>query len=128
MLTPFKLGGGGIIGSGRQYWSWIDMDDVVSVIHHTLITETLSGPVNAVSPNPVTNREFTKTLGRVLSRPTVVALPGFVLKLALGEMANELLLSSSRVVPSRLQQSGYAFRHATLENALRHILGKETQA
>lgn len=124
MLTPFKLGGGGIIGNGRQYWSWIGIDDVVDAIHHALITDTLSGPVNAVSPNPVTNREFTKTLGRVLSRPTIVPLPGFVSKLVLGEMANELLLSSSRVLPNRLQESGYEFRHATLENALRHTLSK----
>jgi uncharacterized protein (TIGR01777 family) len=124
MLTPFKLGGGGIIGNGRQYWSWVAIDDVVGAIHHTLATDALSGPVNAVSPNPLTNREFTKTLGRVVSRPTVIPLPGFVAKLALGEMAKELLLSSSRVVPSRLQESGYEYRHATLDNALRHTLGK----
>jgi uncharacterized protein (TIGR01777 family) len=123
MLLPFKLGLGGVIGSGRQYWSWIGIDDVVGSIHHALISEHLNGPVNAVSPNPSTNRDFTKTLGHVLKRPTVFPMPAFAARLALGEMANDLLLSSSRVVPRRLEETGYVFRYPELEPALRHLLG-----
>jgi uncharacterized protein len=127
MLLPFKLGLGGIIGSGRQYWSWIEIDDVVGAILHALTCEELSGPVNAVSPNPTTNREFTKTLGHVLRRPTVFPLPGFMARLALGQMADELLLASARVVPRRLEETGYAFRYPQLESALRHVLGTQSQ-
>lgn len=122
MLTPFKLGVGGIVGNGRQYWSWISIDDTVGAVHHAIITDSLSGPVNTVAPNAVTNREFTKTLGRVLGRPTLVPMPAIAARLALGEMANELLLASTRVVPKRLVESGYEFRHAALEEALRHVL------
>jgi hypothetical protein len=125
MLLPFKLGLGGIIGSGRQYWSWIEIDDVVGAIHHALISDHLSGPVNAVSPNPSTNREFTKTLGHVLRRPTVFPMPAFAARLALGPMADELLLASAQVVPRRLEETGYAFRYPALEPALRHVLGAE---
>ena len=124
MLLPFRLGVGGKIGSGRQYMSWIEIDDVVGVIHYALTTDELRGPVNAVAPNPVTNREFTKTLGRVLSRPTIFPMPAFAARLAFGEMADELLLASTRVKPARLQNSGYYFRHPRLEDALRHLLGK----
>ncbi len=124
MLTPFKLGAGGVIGSGRQYWSWIALDDVVSAIDHAITHEALDGPVNCVAPNPVTNREFTKTLGRVLRRPTLVPLPAFAARLALGQMADELLLASARVIPKRLQETGYKFRYPELDNALRHALGK----
>ncbi len=124
MLLPFKMGVGGIVGNGRQFWSWISLDDVVGAIHHALTTESLSGPVNGVAPNPVTNREFTKTLGSVLRRPTIFPMPAFAARLALGEMADELLLSSTRVVPKKLQQSGYEFRHADLTAALKHVLGK----
>jgi hypothetical protein len=126
MLTPFKLGGGGMIGNGRQYWSWISIDDVVGAILHVIMTDSLSGPVNIVAPNAVTNREFTKTLGRVLSRPTLVPMPAAAARLALGEMANELLLASARVEPKRLLESGYEFRHAELEPALRHLLGRQS--
>jgi uncharacterized protein (TIGR01777 family) len=124
MLTPFKLGLGGVIGSGRQYMSWIAIDDVVGAILHAITDEALNGPVNAVAPNPVTNREFTKTLGRVLRRPTIFPVPAPVARLALGEMADELLLASTRVVPRRLQETGYAFRFSDLELALRHVLGR----
>jgi hypothetical protein len=124
MLLPFRLGVGGKIGSGRQYMSWIGIDDVVGVIHYALTTDELRGPVNAVAPNPVTNREFTKTLGRVLSRPTIFPMPAFAARLAFGEMADELLLASTRVKPARLQNSGYYFHHPRLEDALRHLLGK----
>jgi hypothetical protein len=124
MLTPFKLGLGGRIGNGRQWMSWIAMDDVIGSIYHALATETLSGPVNAVAPNPVTNRDFTKTLGRVLWRPTVFPMPAFMARLAFGEMANDLLLGSTRVRPEKLLQSGYRFVYADLERSLRHLLGK----
>jgi uncharacterized protein (TIGR01777 family) len=124
MLLPFKLGLGGIIGSGRQYWSWIEIDDAVGAILHALTHDQLAGPVNAVAPNPSTNRDFTKTLGQVLNRPTVLPLPAFAARLALGQMADDLLLASARVVPQRLEETGYAFRYPQLESALRHLLGR----
>ncbi len=123
MLPPFKLGGGGRMGSGKQYWSWIALDDLVGAIHHAIMTESLSGPVNATAPEALTNAEFTKVLGRVLKRPTIFPMPAFAAKLVLGEMAEALLLSSARVVPKRLEESGYGFRFPTLEAALRHLLG-----
>ena len=123
MLTPFKMGIGGKLGSGRQYMSWIALDDMLGVISHVLATTTLQGPVNAVAPHPVTNREFTTTLGRVLSRPTLFPMPAFAARLAFGEMADELLLASTRVEPARLLASGYQFRHPQLEGALRHMVG-----
>lgn len=124
MLTPFKLCLGGVVGSGRQWWSWISLDDVVGGIHHALMTDSLRGPVNLTAPIPVTNREFTKTLGRVLHRPTIFPMPAFAARLVLGEMANDLLLASARVLPKQLEASGYDFRHRDLETALRHLLGK----
>ena len=124
MLLPFKFCAGGVVGTGRQFWSWIALDDVVGVIHHAITHEELSGPVNAVSPEPATNRDFTKTLGRVLGRPTIAPLPAFVVKLLMGEMGEELLLASTRVVPNRLQATGYQFRCPTLDGALRHLLGR----
>lgn len=123
MLTPFRLGLGGVVGSGRQYMSWIALEDVVGIIRHALQTESVSGPVNAVSPMPVTNREFTKTLGRVLGRPTIAPLPAFMARLMMGEMADALLLASTRVEPAALTASGYAFRHPDLQGALGSILG-----
>lgn len=124
MLLPFRMGLGGRIGSGRQFMSWIDLDDLVGVIFHALTCDTLAGPVNAVAPNPVINLEFTRTLGRVLRRPTFFCVPAWALRLALGEMADELLLASARVAPARLAASGYVFRYPELEGALRHVLGE----
>jgi hypothetical protein len=124
MLTPFSLGAGGVIGSGDQYMSWIGIDDLVGMIYHALVTDSLSGPLNATAPNPVTNREFTETLGRVLERPTLVPVPALALRLAFGEMADALLLASTRVIPERALASGYRFRHERLEDALRHLLGR----
>lgn len=124
MLPPFKMGLGGVIGSGGQYMSWISLDDIVGVINHALTNTSIAGAVNTVSPNPVTNRDFTNTLGKVLSRPTVFPMPAFAARLAFGEMANELLLASARVEPARLVASGYAFRHPLLEGALRYLLGR----
>jgi uncharacterized protein (TIGR01777 family) len=124
MLPAFRLGIGGRIGSGRQYMSWISLSDLVGIIHYALTRESLQGPVNAVSPNPCTNSEFSRTLGRVLSRPTLFALPSFAARLAFGEMADEALLSSARVLPARLIESGYSFTFPELESALRHMLQK----
>lgn len=124
MLLPFQLGLGGVIGPGRQYWSWIALDDLVGAIYHCLQHDELSGPVNATAPTPCTNYEFTRTLGGVLARPTILPIPGFAARLALGEMANDLLLASARVMPARLQATGYEFRYPELEGALRHLLGR----
>jgi uncharacterized protein (TIGR01777 family) len=123
MVLPFKLGVGGVLGSGRQYLSWIAIDDVVGVIDHVLNTSSLRGPVNVVSPRLETNLSFTKTLGRVLRRPTVFPMPAFAARLAFGEMADALLLSSTRVEPKRLLASNYPYRYIELEPALRHLLG-----
>jgi len=124
MLLPFKLGLGGVVGSGKQYMSWIALDDLIGAITHTLTTEALWGPVNCVAPNPVTNSEFTTTLGNVLSRPTVLTVPAFVLRLVLGQMADDLLLSGARLEPKRLVETQYQFRYPRLEEALRAMLGK----
>jgi len=123
MLPPFRLGLGGVMGSGRQYMSWIAIDDVVGAIQHLLFAATVVGPVNLVAPDPVSNREFTKTLGRVLGRPTTLRLPAFAIRLGLGEVADELLLASTRAQPAHLTASGYQFRYPMLEGALRHLLG-----
>lgn len=122
MLPPFRMGVGGRVGTGRQYWSWITLDDLVGVIQHALITEALRGPVNTVSPSPVTNAEFTRILGQVLSRPTVLPMPAFVVRLIFGQMGQELLLASQRVDSTRLQSSGYRFLHPDLKSALEHLL------
>jgi uncharacterized protein len=121
MLTPFKLGLGGVIGSGRQAMSWITLEDLVGAILFTLASPALAGPVNAVSPYPVTNREFTRALGRVLGRPTIFPMPAFAARLAFGEMADEMLLAGARVEPRALAEAGFAFRHPQLEPALRQL-------
>jgi hypothetical protein len=123
MLPLFRAGLGGVIGNGRQYVSWITLDDLVGIVLHALQSGELRGPVNAVAPVPVTNREFTEALGKVLSRPTLFPVPAFALRLAVGEMADALLLSSERVVPRRLEATGYHFRYPELGGALRHLLG-----
>lgn len=122
MLPPFRLGLGGVLGDGKQYMSWCTLDDVIQVIHHTIKDDEIRGPVNAGTQNPVTNRVFTETLGNVLHRPTLFNIPGFMLKTAMGEMAEEMLLASVRMHPARLLETGYKFRHAELDAALRHLL------
>lgn len=122
MLLPFKLGLGGPIGAGRNWMSWISLDDLVRVLAFALEEERLEGPVNAVAPAPERFKDFARTLGRVLARPAFLALPAFAVKLALGEMAKELLLASARVRPARLEGSGFRFEHGSLESALRHVL------
>ena len=124
MRLPFKLGLGGIIGSGTQYMSWITLDDLISFLLFSIDNDTINGPINAVSPTPVTNREFTKTLGRVLSRPTIFPLPAFAARLALGEMADALLLSSARVLPTRLESLDFSVLHTQLDPTLRFLLNR----
>jgi uncharacterized protein len=122
MLTPFKFGVGGVVGSGEQYMSWIAIDDLVQIIHFALENENLGGAVNATAPNPVNNKEFTETFGKVLNRPTLIPVPAFGIKLLFGEMGETLLLQGARVVPKRLQEAGFEFKFPDLENALKHIL------
>jgi uncharacterized protein (TIGR01777 family) len=124
MLPPFRLGIGGPLGSGRQWVSWIGIDDLVGAIYHAIMTEELAGPVNATAPQPVTGRVLATTLGRVLGRPAALPVPARALRLAFGELADVALLSSSRVLPKRLQESAFEFRHPDLEGALRFLLGR----
>lgn len=124
MLPAFRAGVGGRLGSGAQFMSWIGIDDVLGAMLHLLRTEAIQGPVNATAPEPVTNAEFTRELGRVLARPALLPVPATALRLLFGEMADELLLSSLRVRPVRLLRSGYPFRQPTLIEALRHVLGR----
>lgn len=122
MLIPFRLGLGGVLGDGSQYMSWLSLDEAVSILDFVLQTDQLEGPVNAMSPNPVTNREFTRTLAKVLGRPALLTVPKPAVRLLFGEMGESLLLGSQRAVPMRLEAAGYTFRHSELEPALRHIL------
>jgi len=124
MLTPFRLGLGGKIGDGRQWWSWIEVNDLASAIWHAIQRDSLHGPVNAVAPKPVTNAEFTKTLASVLARPAIFPMPALAARLAFGQMADELLLSSQRVEPAKLLASGFLFQHSDLRGALNAILGR----
>lgn len=122
MLLPFKLGLGGRIGNGKQWMSWIHVQDMVGAIHHILKNDLLQGPVNMVAPKPVTNREFTKTLAGVLSRPAILPMPAVAVKAVFGEMGEELLLSSQKVEPGRLISSGYPFRYRELRPALEALV------
>lgn len=122
MLLPFKLGMGGQIGSGKQYMSWISIKDLVSIIAFALERDFLVGPVNAVAPEPVTNIDFTRALGKVLSRPTFLPVPKFGVQMLLGEMADELLIASARVMPDKLIKHGYEFKHSSVETALSDAL------
>jgi uncharacterized protein (TIGR01777 family) len=122
MLFPFRMGVGGKLGSGRQYVSWVAIDDAVGAIEYALENKSLRGPVNVVAPQPVTNYEFTKALGGALSRPTIFPVPVFALRLLFGEMADATLLASQRADPSRLKESGFVFKHPDITGALRHVL------
>ncbi len=124
MLLPFLAGGGGKLGSGKQWMSWVALEDVVGALHHLVLKDELRGPVNVVSPHPATNADYTKTLGNVLGRPTIAPMPGFVARAAFGEMADALLLASQRVYPRRLLESSFEFAFPDLESALRHTLGR----
>jgi uncharacterized protein len=124
MLTPFRLGVGGKIGSGRQWMSWVALSDVVDAIRFALFNSAVEGPYNVVAPNPVTNAEFTRTLGAVLGRPTLFTVPALALRIAFGEMADSTLLVSQRALPKRLLEAGFEFQHPRLEEALRAELGR----
>jgi uncharacterized protein len=128
MLLPFRLGLAGRIASGRQYISWIALDDLISAVHFALAHDALRGPVNAVSPHPITNETFTKTLGAVLHRPTIFPLPAWAAHLLFGELAGASIVAGVRAEPSKLLQSGFAFRHPELKSALEYLLNGETMA
>ena len=122
MLLPFRMGVGGNMGTGAQWWSWIHIQDLVGAVHHILKSDLIQGPVNAVSPRPVTNAEFTKTLASVLSRPAILPMPAFAARLAFGQIADELLLASQRIEPTKLISSGYPFQYPDLRRALENLL------
>lgn len=127
MLLPFKLGIGGRLGSGRQYVSWIDLDDEVGLIYHALATRSVKGPLNATAPHPVSNGTFTDTLGRVLGRPTLIPLPSLAVRTLFGEMGKVLLLDGARAVPQKAEKTGFRFRYPSLEESLRFQLGREEE-
>jgi uncharacterized protein (TIGR01777 family) len=122
MLTPFRLGLGGKIGDGKQYMSWLTLEELIGMIQFALQTESLSGPVNAVAPNPVTNLEMTRILGRLVHRPTIFSVPSLAVRILFGEMGIDLLLAGARVKPVRLSEAGYEFKHPDLEHALGQVL------
>lgn len=124
MLPPFRLGLGGRLGDGKQWWTWVSARDVAGAIQHVLSHEGLTGPVNTVAPNPVTNAEFTRILASVLNRPAIFPMPAFAVRLIFGEMGEELFLGSQRVEPAKLLASGYQFQHPELKQALKEILRK----
>jgi uncharacterized protein (TIGR01777 family) len=124
MLLPFKMGVGGRLGSGRQYFSWIDLDDLVALIVHVIYDESLRGPVNATAPNAVTNATFTDVLGRVLGRPTLIPVPAFAVKAAFGQLGEEALLWGQRVIPGKVLRSGFSFDCEGVEDSLRFQLGR----
>ena len=125
MLLPFNMGLGGRLGSGKQYMSWIDLDDLIGLIHHVLFSDTLSGPVNATAPSPVTNSTFSAALGRVLGRPTLVPVPSLAVKAVFGQLGTEALLSGQRVVPRKAIDSGFHFFYESIEESLQFQLGCE---
>ncbi|BCE00028.1 TIGR01777 family oxidoreductase [Marinicellulosiphila megalodicopiae] len=122
MLPPFKLGVGGKIGSGKQWMSWIHREDLVGIILHCIENQTLNAAINGCAPNPVTNNEFTKTLGKVLNRPTIFSMPSFAIKLLMGEMGNELLLNGKKIVSTKLEKHGYQFKYVELDDALQNSI------
>ncbi len=122
MLPAFKVGLGGSMGSGLQWMSWVHMSDLLGMIHYAIDNSTISGAINATAPNPVINKEFSRILGKVLKRPVILPMPAFLLKLMMGEMAEELLLSGQRIIPKKMMQAGFKFRFVNLEDALQDIL------
>lgn len=127
LLPVFRAGMGGPVGGGDQYMSWVAIDDVVRIVERVLSDEQIVGAINVVAPQPVTNREFGKTLGHVIGRPAVVPTPAFAVRLAMGKMADELVLASTRAIPARLDRAGHEFAFPTLETALRHVLDEHDE-
>jgi uncharacterized protein len=128
MLPLFRLGLGGRLGSGRQWWAWTSLDDMIGILIHAALDPDVRGPLNAVAPNPVTNAEFTRILAKVLGRPAVLPVPSFGPRLVFGDLADELIYASIRAIPERTLASGYTFIHADLESALRDLLGRRDAA
>ncbi len=126
MMLPFQMGVGGALGNGKQWMSWVSLSDAVYAVHNLLMRKDLEGAFNVTAPNPVSNQEFTKTLGNVLKRPTILPVPGFAIKAALGEMGQDLLLKGVAAPPTHLEKVGFRFTHPTLQGALRHELGLKT--
>jgi hypothetical protein len=124
MLTPFRMGFGGVVGNGQQWMSWISLEDLIGVFHYLIHNAGISGPVNATAPNPVSNKEFTKVLGKVLGRPTLIHLPASAVNALFGEMGEALLLEGQKVSPAKLSASGFSFLYPDLESALRWELGR----
>jgi hypothetical protein len=124
MLLPFRMGVGGNMGNGRQWWSWVNIDDLIGAIQHVIKTDTLQGAVNVVAPSPIRNADFTKTLASVLSRPAIFPMPAFAARLVFGQVGDELLLASQRVEPAKLMASGFVFQKADLRKTLEDILKK----
>ncbi len=122
MLPPFKMALGGPIGNGKQWMSWIHLEDIVGLIRFAINNESISGPINGTAPEPVTNKNFTKTLGKTLRRPAIFPMPAFVVKLLFGQMGEELLLAGKQIVPKKMTQAGFQFKYSRLENALKDIL------
>jgi uncharacterized protein (TIGR01777 family) len=122
LLLPFKFGLGGAVGSGRQWWSWIALNDLLAIYEYALMHETVSGAVNGVAPNTVTNKQFVKTLGKVMRRPAILPLPAFAISLIFGEMGRTLLLKSQRVIPKKITDAGFTFQYDDLEKALIQLL------
>ena len=123
MIGPFKNFAGGPVGSGKQWFSWVHRDDVIGIIKYALENGSVSGPVNVTAPNPVTNKEFSKALGRALNRPAIVNVPAFAVRLALGELAS-LLLTGQRVIPEKILEAGYKFKYTDIDEALKAIFKK----
>jgi len=124
MLLPFKLGGGGVMGSGKQFMPWITLQDIVGIVRHMIDDQSMVGPVNTVTPDPPTNYQYTKALGAALHRPTIFPMPAFMARLAFGQMADELLLSSARVAPAKLLAAGYKFHDPEIKTALSRLLSR----
>jgi uncharacterized protein (TIGR01777 family) len=122
MMLPFGMCLGGVLGSGKQWFSWIHIEDLLRAIEYCLADQRLTGPVNVVSPNPVTNRCFTRALGKALHRPTLAAVPSLALRVLLGQLADQLFLASARVQPARLEESGFEFKYGELGAALKHLI------
>ena len=122
MIPPFKMGLGGPIGNGKQWMSWIHMEDLIGIIRYAIDNETISGAVNGTAPEPVTNKAFSSTLGKALKRPAFFPMPAFVVKLMFGQMGEELLLAGQRVIPDKISKAGYAFKYADLDGALREVV------
>ncbi len=128
MLPLFQIGAGGVLGSGKQWVSWISLDDAITALLQTIMSPDLRGPVNVTAPNPVDNQAMTKVLAKVVRRPALARVPSLAARVAFGEMAEEMLLASTRVMPESLEDDGFEFRHPDLETALRHVLGRTTLA